>query len=156
LTIEPVDLAGRGASSPLFSLVFLSMKRGGARDWSSGLGLSLTHQGRAHYIQYHHVFPKSLLKTIYEPREINEIANMAFIAGRTNRSISNKEPTAYLPKIVAERGVEALVKQCVPTDASLWTISNYRAFLDKRRGMIAGLVNEFLAFVQSSECPDKG
>lgn len=51
------------------------------------LGISLTHSGRWHYIQ----FDKS---------EINEIANMAFVSGRTNRSISNKEPAAYLPNVV--------------------------------------------------------
>ncbi|NLX96635.1 MAG: DUF262 domain-containing protein [Rhodopirellula sp.] len=154
LTIEPVDLAGRGAGSPLFSLIFLAMKQNGAKDWSSGLGLSLTHQGRAHYIQYHHVFPKSLLKALYETREINEIANMAFVAGRTNRSISNKEPSAYLPKIIEERGIEALAMQCVPTDPGLWTISNYRAFLEKRRSMIASLVNDFLQSVQPAGWAD--
>jgi len=149
LTIDPADLAGRGAGSPMFSLVFLAMKWNGAKDWSSGLGLSLTHQGRAHYIQYHHVFPKSLLKPIYETREINEIANMAFVAGQTNRALSNKEPAAYLPKVVEERGIEALAKQCVPTEPSLWMIPSYRSFLEKRRGMIAELANEFLASVQT-------
>jgi len=154
LTIEPVDLAGRGAGSPLFSLVFLAMKQNGAKDWSTGLGLSLTHQGRAHYIQYHHVFPKSLLKSLYETREINEIANMAFVAGRTNRSISNKEPAAYLPRVIEERGTEALALQCVPTDPGLWTVSNYRAFLEKRRSMIASLVNSFLQSVQPAGWAD--
>jgi len=154
LTIEPVDLVGRGAGSPLFSLVFLAMKQNGAKDWSTGLGLSLTHQGRAHYIQYHHVFPKSLLKSLYETREINEIANMAFVAGRTNRSISNKEPAAYLPRVIEERGTEALALQCVPTDPGLWTVSNYRAFLEKRRSMIASLVNSFLQSVQPAGWAD--
>ncbi|MBP7937515.1 MAG: hypothetical protein KA354_22980 [Phycisphaerae bacterium] len=66
LHVEPGDFAGRGASSPLFPLVFLAMKANGARDWYTGLGLSLTHQGRLHYIQYHHIFPKSLLKGTYQ------------------------------------------------------------------------------------------
>jgi len=52
-----------------------------------------------------------LLKATYETREINEIANMAFIAGKTNRKISNKEPTTYLPGIVKDRGEEALASQ---------------------------------------------
>lgn len=52
LHIEPTDLAGRGASSPMFSLAYLALKDAGARDWYSGLGLSLTHQGRLHFIQW--------------------------------------------------------------------------------------------------------
>jgi len=79
---------------------------------------------------------------------------MAFVAGKTNRSISNKEPPDYLPKVVNERGSEALAKQCVPTDVELWKISNYRLFLEKRRKMIADLANCFLASVQTSDGHD--
>lgn len=57
LHIEPGDLAGRGVNSPLFSLAYLALKAGGARDWYSELGLSLTHQGKLHFIQWHHVLP---------------------------------------------------------------------------------------------------
>ena len=60
LHIEPSDLLNRGSSSPLFSLAYLALKAGGAKDWFSGLGLSLTHQGKLHFIQWHHIHPKSL------------------------------------------------------------------------------------------------
>ncbi len=114
LYVEPGDLAGRGVSSPLFSLAYLVLKDHGAKDWYSGLGLSLTHQGKLHFIQWHHVIPKSLLKERgYEPGEINEIANMAFITGQTNRRISNKEAANYLREVVAKQGQEALKSQCV-------------------------------------------
>ncbi len=84
LTIESGDLAGRGVNSPLFSLAYLALKDAGAKDWHSGLGLSLTHQGKLHFIQWHHIIPKSLLKERgFETGEINEIANMAFITGQT-------------------------------------------------------------------------
>ena len=33
-------------------------------------------------------------------KEINEIANFAFIGGKTNRQILNKEPVVYLEKEV--------------------------------------------------------
>jgi hypothetical protein len=107
LHVEPGDLAGRGVNSPLFSLAYLALKAGGAKDWYSGLGLSLTHQGKLHFIQWHHVIPKSLLKAQgFETGEINEIANMAFITGQTNRRISNKEATGYLADIVAKQGAD--------------------------------------------------
>lgn len=144
LTIEPGDLAGRGVNSPLFSLAYLALKDAGAKDWYSGLGLSLTHQGKLHFIQWHHIMPKSLLKGRYETGEINEIANMAFITGQTNRRISNKEATEYLPSIVQKQGVVALESQCVPTDPALWATTAYREFLVARRTALAARMNAFI------------
>jgi hypothetical protein len=145
LHVEPGDLAGRGVNSPLFSLAYLALKAGGAKDWYSGLGLSLTHQGKLHFIQWHHVIPKSLLKAQgYETGEINEIANMAFITGQTNRRISNKEATAYLADVVAKQGGEALISQCVPSDPSLWDTARYRDFLSLRREQLAERMNAFI------------
>ncbi len=145
LHVEAGDLAGRGVNSPLFSLAYLALKDAGAKDWYSGLGLSLTHQGKLHFIQWHHVIPKSLLKERgFETGEINEIANMAFITGQTNRRISNKEATGYLADIVAKQGEDALGSQCVPTDASLWSTDRYRDFLAYRRETLAARMNEFI------------
>jgi hypothetical protein len=142
LHIEPSDLVGRGANSPLFSTAFLALKAMGAKDWYSGLRISLTHQGKLHYIQYHHIFPKSLLaKAGYEKAEINEIANMAFISGGANRRISNKEPRIYFPDIVKERGKEALINQCIPTDSELHKIENYKKFLEARRDLLTERMN---------------
>lgn len=145
LHIEPGDLAGRGVNSPLFSLAYLALKAGGARDWYSGLGLSLTHQGKLHFIQWHHVIPKSLLKARgYETGEINEIANMAFITGQTNRRISNKQATEYLADVVVRQGAEALTSQCVPVDPTLWATESYREFLQLRRSDLARRMNAFI------------
>ena len=143
LNFEATDFAGKGAYSPLFSLVFLSLKANGAKDWQTGLGLSLSHSGRYHYIQYHHIYPKSLLKERYETREINEIANMAFISGGTNRRISNKEPVDYLPGVIAQRGEDALTIQGIPIEPELWRLENYRVFLERRRKFLADTVNRF-------------
>jgi hypothetical protein len=145
LHVEPGDLAGRGVNSPLFSLAYLALKSGGAKDWYSGLGLSLTHQGKLHFIQWHHVIPKSLLKAKgYETGEINEIANMAFITGQTNRRISNKEAAGYLADIVSKQGEAALRSQCVPVDPALWTTERYRDFLKLRRAELATRMNAFI------------
>ena len=145
LHIEPSDLVNRGANSPLFSLAYLALKAGGAKDWFSGLGLSLTHQGRLHFIQWHHIFPKALLREArYETGEINEIANMAFITGQTNRRISAKFPAEYLPEIVEKQGAGALEKQLVPFQPEILKIENYREFLRVRREAMAVRMNEFI------------
>lgn len=145
LHVESSDLQGRGVNSPLFSLAYLALKAAGAKDWYSGLGLSLTHQGKLHFIQWHHVIPKSLLKDKgYETGEINEIANMAFITGQTNRRISNKEAVNYLREVVAKQGEAALHSQCVPVDETLWSTDRYRDFLKLRREALAHRMNAFI------------
>ena len=145
LHIEPGDLAGRGTNSPLFSLAYLALKDAGACDWYSGLGLSLTHQGKLHFIQWHHIIPKSLIKNSgYETGEINEIANMAFITGQTNRRISNREAGAYLVEILEKQGPEAIASQCVPLDQSLWATDRYRDFLKVRRVALTERMNTFI------------
>lgn len=145
LHVEAGDLESRGVNSPLFSLSYLALKHAGAQDWYSGLGLSLTHQGKLHFIQWHHIIPKSLLKERgFETGEINEIANMAFITGQTNRRISNKEATGYLADIVQKQGEAALHSQCVPLDSSLWETGRYKDFLACRREALAETMNRFI------------
>lgn len=69
---------------------------------------------------------------------------MAFIAGKTNRSISNKLPKEYLAEIIAQRGEKTILDQYVPIDPDLIEIDNYRLFLEKRRDMLTNLVNRFV------------
>lgn len=144
--VDSNDLANKGIRSPFFSMLYFVLRQNGTKDWWSGLKLSDQHIGRAHTIQYHHIFPKSLLRDAgYETREINEIANMAFISGKTNRHILNKEPIQYLEKeVVVKRGTEALKSQLIPIDKSKWETKNYREFLSWRRETIAEAINEFM------------
>jgi hypothetical protein len=145
LHLEPADFKGRGERNPLFSITYLTLKHAGATDWRTGLGLSLTHQGQLHYIEWHHIFPKSILrKEGYEKAEINEIANMAFISGRANRGISNKQPDEYLAALLRDKGESALRTQGIAPDPSLWKIDAFRTFLERRRETLAAAVNEFI------------
>ena len=146
ITVDSDDLINKGIRSPFFSTLYFILKQNGAKDWFSSLKLSEQHVGRAHTIQYHHIFPKSLLREKnYDKKEINEIANMAFIGGRTNRQILNKEPTVYLEKeVIEKRGEDALISQLIPLDRKLWEIKNYREFLDLRRKAIADEINKFV------------
>lgn len=145
--IEPGDLAGRGQRSALLSTAYLALKAKGAKDWRTRLALSLTHSGRFHFIEYHHIFPKASLKAAYDKSEINEIANMAFVTGGTNRKMGGTPAERTLADVLREQGESALRAHCIPTDPSLWKIENYRAFLDYRRAALAKAINEFIAGV---------
>jgi hypothetical protein len=142
--IEPSDVAGRGQRSALFSTAYLALKARGAKDWRTRLALSLTHSGRYHFIEYHHIFPKATLKGRYDKSEINEMANMAFVSGATNRRMGSTPAERTLAQVKQEQGERALVDHCVPLDPDLWKTDNYRAFLEYRRAELARAINEFI------------
>lgn len=145
LSFTEADLFGKGQRSPLFSMAYISVKRAEGKDWFTGLKLNSNTVGHNHKIEYHHIFPRKLLRDAgFEKAEINEIANMAFIGGRTNRKISSKSPEEYLKDIIEKRGEEALKSQFVPTDPKLWKIENYREFLKFRRTALISEINKFM------------
>jgi hypothetical protein len=144
--IEPADMAGRGQRSALFSTAYLALKARGAKDWRTRLALSLTHQGRYHFVEFHHIFPKALLKAAtFEKSEINEIANMAFVSGATNRRMGSTPAERTLADVQKEQGDRALAAHCVPLEPSLWKVENYRAFIDYRRAELAKAINDFIS-----------
>ena len=145
-TLDDGDIAGKGIRSPFFSMMYFVMRQTGVKDWITGLKLSEQHMGNAHAIQYHHIFPKSLLRDAnFDKKEINEIANMAFIGGKTNRRILNKEPAVYLEKEVIAKGREDELKsQLIPIDKKLWEINKYQDFSVWRREKIVVEINKFM------------
>jgi hypothetical protein len=145
LDVSAEELEGRNQRSAFFKTMFLAFRDADARDWTSDLAISLDHSGAHHRLQFHHIFPKAVLrKASISQREIDDIANLAFVAGRTNRHISDKAPIDYLPALIAERGINQLQNQAIPVDTSLFDVSAYRSFLRERREVIAKRLNQFL------------
>jgi len=144
LDIEPEELEGRNQRSALFKTMFLAFRAAGAKDWRSQVAIALSHSSSQHKLQFHHVFPKALLKASYNRREADDIANLCFIGGKTNRQISDKSPVQYFPAIQEKAGAAVFEAQCIPTDAALLAVDNYKAFLAARRAKIAARLNEFL------------
>ncbi|MFA4967483.1 MAG: hypothetical protein WC624_04620, partial [Candidatus Margulisiibacteriota bacterium] len=103
-------------------------------------------------LQFHHIFPKSLLSARdVEKKEINELANMAFIGGKTNRQILNKAPIDYFDtEVIAKRGEDSLTSQLIPIDKELWKLDSYNAFLKWRRKAIADEINKFMKQFESA------
>ncbi len=143
--VDSEDITNKGIRSPFFSMLYFVLKQNGAKDWWTGISLSDKHIGKSHLLQYHHIFPKSLLKKVpYEKKEINEMSNMAFIGGKTNRSITNKEPKIYFKDVIEKRGEDALTSQLIPMDESIWELNKYSIFLQKRREAIANEIDNFI------------
>jgi hypothetical protein len=96
-------------------------------------------------LQFHHIFPKAQLKGSYTSREADDIANLAFIGGKTNRAISDKEPAKYLLPLIKQHGTDMFDAQGIPTDPTLLEVKSYKNFLAGRRALIATQLNRFLS-----------
>lgn len=144
LDITAEELEGRNQRSALFKTMFLAFRAAGAKDWRSHLAIALDHSGVQHRLQFHHIFPKAVLKTSFTTREADDIANLSFIGGKTNRAISDKAPAVYLPPLVDQLGEPAFAAQCIPVEASLLEVENYKAFLIERRKRIATALSTFV------------
>lgn len=144
LDIAPEELEGRNQRSALFKTMFLAFRAAGAKDWQSNLAIALGHRGAQHRLQFHHIFPKAVLKGSYTTREADDIANLAFIGGKTNRQISDKAPGQYFPALIEKAGKFAFDSQCIPTDEALLSAEAYKMFLAARRNSVSKRLNEFL------------
>ena len=144
LDIAPEELEGRNQRSAIFKTMFLAFRSAGARDWHSNLAISLAHRGPQHLLQFHHIFPKAVLRKAYSAREADDIANLAFIGGKTNRQISSKAPIQYLPPLIEKSGQVAFEAQCIPTQPALLDVTAYKNFLAERRAAVSHRLNEFM------------
>lgn len=144
LDIAPQELEGRNQRSALFKTMFLAFRADGAKDWRSNLAIALDHTGSHHQLQFHHIFPKAILKTSYKDREADDIANLCFISGKTNRQISDKTPAEYFHALIQKDGLAVFEAQQIPTAEALLRVESYKAFLRQRRELIAQRLNAFL------------
>lgn len=140
LSVSAEDLDDAGVRSPFFLGMYLACRQQEAVDWWYDVKLSSTNLGTDHSLELHHVFPRALVRGKFPRRDVNELANMAFLSKKPNISIGKREPSAYLPEIAPKR----LKSQFVPLDPSLWEVDRFQDFLAARRGLLAEGINGFL------------
>ena len=80
----------------------------------------------------------------YQQRDADDISNLAFIGGKTNRVISDKSPREYLASLVERIGIDGFEAQQIPLEENLLETSAYREFLDVRRARIAARINAYI------------
>ena len=100
-------------------------------------------------IERHHLFPRGHLATvgITETRDVNQIANYAYVEWTDNIQISDQAPAEYLPPLK-----ERLKKRFSEGDLARmyryhalpegWESLDYRTFLGRRRELMAQIVRE--------------
>ena len=145
----PGDLATAAARSPSMFAYFASLNLHEAKALFSQHRVSeLTDPTtRAHRsaLERHHLFPKGYLAKlgITDTRETNQIANFTFVEWGDNSQISNASPTAYVQELCkrfAPRELERMYHLHALPDG--WEEMDYRAFLQRRRDLMAGVIRE--------------
>ena len=152
LQVTPEELAGRNQNSALFKTMFLAFHAAGAKDWQSNLAISINNKGPQDKLQFHHIFPKAVLKDRLRDshtvraaaRLADDIANLCFISGKTNRQLGKEVPHDYIPKHIQKAGPGMFEAQCIPTEERFLGLDKYEEFLIERRKRLAVQLNEFL------------
>jgi len=148
LDVTEAEMIGKTVSSGYFKAMFIAFREDGAKDWYSKLEISVKHRGNEDKLQFHHIFPKAFLRQNYPDlrrNQVNDISNLAFIGGKTNREISAKPPAEYLKKIIESKDVELLNLQAIPTEGEILDEYSYDDFLLRRRKAIVKRINQLLS-----------
>ena len=91
--------------------------------------------------QWHHVFPRRLLRGRFDDAKTDSLANIAVLNERANRSLSAKPPREYLQqhRVNSDR----LAEQAIPSE-QLLEIDRFDEFLAERAKLLAKKSGEFL------------
>ena len=144
LDLQPNNFQRTYASKPYYRLLLTLTRRQGSRDLRSGVSLSFSHTSEHSRLQAHHIFPRRLLSNAGKDRkEMDQLANLAFITQGTNLRIGSRSPSEYLPELeTSNPGV--LASQWIPQDPNLWIVNKYPEFLKERNILLAKAANKFL------------
>lgn len=144
LDFTPEDLIGRNSRSGAFKTLFLALRQDGARDWATNLDISTKHGGSSDKIEFHHIFPKAYLKRArpdIDPRDVDDIANLAFIGAATNKKITDRSPEEYKNDFEPH----LLKVQLIDFETASTSSDDFEDFKQLRREAIAKRLNQFLA-----------
>ena len=151
LEVTEADLEGKTRRSSLFSIMYVLARKAGAKDWDSGLTLTVDSD-RDFRLMHGQIFPRSSVvsarggqRTPQGAKKLfADISNTVFLS-RDKAGLYGRAPADYLPEIVEKMGEEALAAQSIPTDPSLWSAGNYEEFLAARRAALVAGINRLLA-----------
>lgn len=102
-------------------------------------------RGARKAVELHHLYPKAYLKNVLglKQKQINQVANYAFIEWSDNMDISDEAPSSYFPKLTAGRSMDDIQKaeseHALPLD---WENMNYEDFLSARRKNMAKIIRK--------------
>ncbi len=155
LEITKDEFVGVDIRHPLYGLMRWYFKSQNAVCLTTGVGLR-KNMGKKYDLESDHIFPYSILKEAgYNKNNrlkysfAHEITNRAILTKVANRGKLDKPADAYLA-IVEKQFPDALALQCIPTNHALWRLDKFESFLEERRKILAGKLNDFLQGITES------
>jgi hypothetical protein len=128
-------------------VLYLIIFNNDAKDWihqdiKIGYDRSENQLNEGFKPEWHHFFPKKLLKDRFDGSKINSLANIVVLNEKANRTFTSKEPKDYIKKYQVK--LDRLKEQLIPLDSSLWEIKNYDKFLEERASALAEAANKLM------------
>ena len=104
------------------------------------LGIALSTFNRK---EYHHIFPQKYLKTINTTADkINSLCNFTLLPSDSNKKISSKSPSEYIPDI--NNCDDVLNANLMPLDKTIYQENNFDKFLEERSALIKQFLDTLL------------
>ena len=169
------------------ALLYLVLFHSGARDWVDrtriGYDKSSNALAEGFKPQYHHIFPRSLLRKHLSREErsqaeidaeINALANITVLTEESNcRRLGNKPPAEYIGQYIfpdegdVEEGRELLDAHAIPAEfvaaasdpqrrAEVWDVSRYLDFVVARAELLAAKANKLLHALKAGQLLEIG
>jgi len=108
----------------------------------------------------HHIFPKAYLKKsgVDNKGRYNQVANFTFLDTQVNKAVGDDAPNEYFGKVVEQcennaiafgniSDIEILEKNlkenAIPSEVKTMTVDDYDNFLEKRRSLMAKLIEKY-------------
>jgi hypothetical protein len=128
-------------------MLYLCAFRREAKDWMHqdirvGFDRSDNQLNEGFKPEWHHFFPKKVLRGRADDSTVNSLANIVVLNEKANRSFSSKEPRKYLKEFEVE--IERLKEQLIPTQSGLWEVDKYEELLDARAKALAQAATDLL------------
>lgn len=134
LKAMPADFGGGLADRSGLLAAYIACKHRGLLDFFSGAKISLSKN-----VDRHHILARAQFELAKRPKA-DVVANIAFIAGESNKSLSSMGPEVYLAKLPAK----VRHSQCIPEKKSLWSVDKAEAFWAARRELLAAAFNDYV------------
>jgi len=117
-----------------------------AKDWINqdvriGFDRSDNQLNEGFKPEWHHFFPRKVLKDKADDAYINSLSNIVVLNEKANRSFSSKPPTQYLEEYKVSE--QRLNEQMVPASKALFHIEKFDDFLTQRATLLAKKATTF-------------
>ncbi len=154
LELTADDFHASWSNNRFYPLLYMLTRVCCARDLMKNIPLSMNLLGNP--LEKHHIFPRSRLYNAGRSRrDVNRLANFAFLTRDSNRAISDALPKDYFAEC-EKQNPGVLESQWIPENEWYWEIDNYDAFLEWRQQRLAAAANQLLRQLQTGVLPSSG